>query len=167
MNAPRIVRADYADPAHGAAIVELLDIYARDPMGGATSLSEEVKAALVPGLAASPCAFSLLVFASDEAGGQAIGLVNCFQGFSTFAAKPLVNIHDIVVQPEWRGRGVARALFAAVEAIAAERGACKVTLEVLNGNSPAKALYASMGYGDYVLDPHMGNALFWQKRLAA
>lgn len=167
MSAARIVRADYADPAHGAAIVGLLDIYARDPMGGGEPLPDDVKAALVPGLAASPSAFSLLAFAGEAGVEEVVGLVTCFHGFSTFAAKPLVNIHDIVVRPAWRGRGVARALFAGVEAIARDRGACKVTLEVLSGNAPARALYASMGYGDYVLDPHMGNALFWQKRLAA
>lgn len=163
MNEIRIVQADYDDPAHGAAIVELLDVYARDAMGGGTPLCEEVKTALVPGLAANPCAFSLLAFV----GADAAGLANCFFGFSTFAAKPLVNIHDIVVRPEGRGGGIARALFAEVESIAAARGACKITLEVLSGNEPAKALYASMGYGDYVLNPHMGSALFWQKRLAA
>ena len=163
MTEAHIVQADYADPAHGAAIVELLDIYARDPMGGGESLPEEVKAALVPGLAATPGAFSLLAFA----GSETVGLVNCFRAYSTFAARPLVNIHDIVVRPERRGTGIARALFAAVEAIAITQGACKVTLEVLSGNAPARALYESMGYGDYVLDPHMGNALFWQKRFAA
>ena len=60
---------------------------------------------------------------------------------------------------------MARALFAALETEARARGACKVTLEVLSGNVPARALYASLGYGDYVLDPNAGHALFWQKRL--
>ena len=93
--------------------------------------------------------------------------MNCVWGFSTFAASPLVNIHDLIVSPEARGEGVGKALFAAVEEIARDKGACKVTLEVLSGNEPAKALYASLGYGDYTLDPEQGTALFWQKKMAA
>jgi ribosomal protein S18 acetylase RimI-like enzyme len=69
------------------------------------------------------------------------------------------------VVPAHRGKGVARALFAAIEGEAEARGACKVTLEVLSGNHRAKDLYVSLGYGDYQLDPEAGNALFWQKRL--
>jgi len=163
MDAPTITieRADYANPRDAEAVVALLDAYARDPMGGATPLTAEVRAALVPGLAATPEAFSLIARMDDEP----IGLANSFTGFSTFAARPLVNIHDVVVLPGHRGRGIARALFARVEAEARALGACKVTLEVLSGNAPARALYASLGYGDFALDPETGSALFWQKKL--
>lgn len=90
---------------------------------------------------------------------------NCFWAFSTFAAKPLVNIHDVVVDEKFRGKGIGRQLFAEIETVAREKDACKITLEVLSGNAPAKALYASLGYGDYALDPDKGHTLFWQKRL--
>jgi ribosomal protein S18 acetylase RimI-like enzyme len=163
MTALRIIRANYAEPDHAQAIVELLDSYACDPMGGGTPLSNETRSTLIAGLAATPSAFSLLAYI-DQA---PVGLTNCFFGYSTFAAKPLVNIHDMVVLPGHRGFGIARAMFTEIERIAADAGACKITLEVLNGNERAKALYASLGYGDYALDPEKGTALFWQKRLAA
>lgn len=111
-------------------------------------------------LAGNPHAFSLLARIDDEA----VGLANCFMGYSTFAAAPLVNIHDLAVLPGHRGAGIGKALMAAIEAEALKRGACKVTLEVLSGN-PARHLYAACGYGDYQLDPATGHALFWQKRL--
>ena len=158
-----IIRADYSDDAHGAAILSLLDAYARDPMGGGEPLSDDARANLLPALAQQPGAFSLIAYWD----GEPVGLANCFTGFSTFAAKPLVNIHDIVTLPQARGRGVASAMFAEIERIAADLGACKVTLEVLSGNEPAKSLYMKLGYGDYALDPTSGTALFWQKRLAA
>ncbi len=158
-----VVIADYANPAHAEAVVTLLDAYACDPMGGGEPLCDDVREALIPGLAAQPNAMSLIAYAD----GSPVGLSNCFFAFSTFMARPLVNIHDIVVLPDYRGKGVARALFAEIERIANARGACKVTLEVLSGNTRAKALYASLGYGDYTLDPEAGTALFWQKRLAA
>ena len=153
--------ADYTDAADAARVVALLDSYANDPMGGGQGLTDNVRARLVPGLAAHPGAFSLLAFAGEEA----VGLANCITGFSTFAARPLVNIHDMAVLPGQRGRGVGRALMLAVETEAKTRGACKVTLEVLSGNAPAKGLYAALGYGDYALDPQSGTALFWEKKL--
>ena len=156
-----IERVDYADPAQGADLFRLLDLYARDPAGGGKPLDPASKDRLLAGLAATPNAFSLLAYVD----GEAVGLANCFTGFSTFAMKPLVNIHDLAVAPAFRGRGIGRALFAAIETEARALGAAKVTLEVLSGNETAKALYRSLGYGDYVLDPHMGEALFWQKVL--
>lgn len=153
--------ADYADPQDAVTVVELLDTYARDPMGGGSPLAADVKARLAGDLAANPHAFSLIA----RVDGEPVGLANCFMGYSTFAAAPLVNIHDFAVVPGQRGTGIGRALLAAVEAEALKRGACKVTLEVLSGNEPAKRLYAANGYGDYQLDPAAGQALFWQKRL--
>jgi GNAT superfamily N-acetyltransferase len=152
--------ADYADPRDAADLVAVLDAYARDPMGGGEPLSEDVKARLAGDLAANPHAFSLLARLGDEA----VGLANCFMGYSTFAAAPLVNIHDLAVLAGHRGAGIGKALMAAIEAEALKRGACKVTLEVLSGN-PARHLYERQGYGDYQLDPATGHALFWQKRL--
>lgn len=156
-----ITRADFTDPADAAALVTVLDAYARDPMGGGEPLSEDVRARLAPALAEFPGAFALIA----RLDGEPVGLATCFMGFSTFAAQPLVNVHDVSVVPGHRGKGVARALFAAIEAEARARGACKITLEVLSGNHRAKQLYASLGYGDYQLDPASGHALFWQKKL--
>lgn len=152
---------DFADPADAAALVDVLDGYARDPMGGGQPLAEDVRARLPQGLADSPGAFAFLA----RVKGRPVGLAICFTAFSTFAARPLVNIHDVSVLASHRGRGIASALFAAIEAQARTLGACKITLEVLSGNDNAKRLYASLGYGDYTLDPAAGHALFWQKRL--
>lgn len=154
-------QADYGYAPDAAAVVSLLDAYARDPMGGGKPLDDAVRGRLVAALDAFPGAFSLLAFDGNEP----VGLANCFTGFSTFAARPLVNIHDIAVMPAARGRGVGRALMLAVEEEARARGACKVTLEVLGGNERAKALYAALGYENYALDPQAGTAQFWEKKL--
>ena len=153
--------ADYADQRDAADVVALLDEYARDPMGGGAPLSAEARARVVPGLAATPGAFSLIA----RFDGEAVGLANCFTGYSTFAAAPLVNVHDMAVVAAHRGHGIGKALLGAVEAEARRRGACKVTLEVLSGNARARALYVALGYNDYQLDPEAGHALFWQKKL--
>lgn len=155
------LRADYANPAHAAALVMLLDAYASDPAGGGQGLSNFAKAHLVPGLAARPQAYSVLAFD----GAQPVGLVNCIEGFSTFACRPLVNVHDVAVLASHRGRGIAEQMLAEAEAVARERGAVKLTLEVLSGNHSAMRLYERIGFAGYQLDPAMGSARFLQKWL--
>lgn len=152
--------ADYAQTGDAAAIVQLLDAYAQDPAGGAEPLSEFAKVNLVSALARRS-AFSVLAFAGD----QPVGLVNCLEGFSTFACQPLVNVHDVAVLAAFRGRGVGRAMLTLAEAEATRRGACKLTLEVLSGNHAARNLYQHLGFADYQLAPEMGSACFMQKWL--
>jgi len=156
-----IVRADYANPRHAEAIVDLLDGYACDPMGGGKPLSDAAKSGLIAALAARPTALSVLAFVD----GVPVGLINAFEGFSTFRCAPLLNIHDVAVSAAFRNQGLARRMLEVVEAIALERGCCKLTLEVLEGNRPAAALYRSIGFAGYQLDPSTGAAMFWEKPL--
>lgn len=166
-SAVRICRADYANPVHADAVLAVLDAYARDPMGGGQALDDFTRANLVAALAARPQIFSVLAFGSGERSGTEIpiGLVNCVEGFSTFACRPLVNVHDVAVLPAYRGQGVAEKMLAMVEKIARQRGACKLTLEVLQGNAGAIRLYQRVGFANYQLDPAMGQAQFLQKWL--
>ena len=158
----RILQANYNDALHAHAIVALLDAYAQDPTGGGAPLSDFAKANLVQELAKRPQAFSVLAFD----GSAPIGLVNCIEGFSTFACKPLVNVHDVAVLASHRGQRVGEQMLALAEQIAVQRGACKLTLEVLSGNRSAIKLYERIGFAGYQLDPAMGNARFLQKWLA-
>ena len=175
---PRItVRAvDYANPRDAAALVDLLDGYARDVAGGGKPLGAEVKQGLVQALRQrQPQAFSVMAWVEGEGEGEgaasvphagvAVGLVNCFEGFSTFACKPLVNVHDVVVVPAWRGHRIAQRMLQEVETLARGRGACKLTLEVLSGNRAAIQAYEREGFAAYALDPRMGSARFFQKLL--
>jgi ribosomal protein S18 acetylase RimI-like enzyme len=166
MNLPsvHVCGADYSRPRHAHVLVEMLDAYAQDPMGGGEPLSEFAKTNLATSLAARNQAFSVLAFeAADEK--TPVGLINCIEGFSTFACKPLVNVHDVVVLPAYRGQRVAERMFALVQSIARERGACKLTLEVLSGNLGAMRLYTRLGFAQYQLDPAAGKAQFYQKWL--
>lgn len=153
--------ADYASAADANALVFLLDSYASDPMGGGSPLSDFAKANLPQALAARPQAFS--VIARD--GETPVGLINCIEGFSTFACRPLVNVHDVVVLASHRGQRIGERMLALVTQLALQRGACKLTLEVLEGNVSAVRLYERSGFAPYRLDPSMGDARFFQKVL--
>jgi ribosomal protein S18 acetylase RimI-like enzyme len=137
-------RASFTDPADAAAILRLVDAYARDPRGGGQALSQQVCERLLPGLAAHPTSRAWLAFDGDEAVGVCVGFI----GFSTFHARPLLNIHDLAVLAGQRGRGIGQALLTAAEADARAEGCCKLTLEVLEDNHPARRLYERFGFND-------------------
>ncbi|MBP7453175.1 MAG: GNAT family N-acetyltransferase [Ottowia sp.] len=154
-------RVDYRDAHDSRALVALLDGYAQDPMGGGQALSADVHQRLCDDLARLPHAASFIAWLGDEP----VGLINTFEAYSTFKARPLVNVHDVAVAPGHRGRGVGQALLAAAEAHARERGACKLTLEVLTGNQRALRSYEQFGFAPYRLDPREGQAQLMQKWL--
>ncbi|MBP9642449.1 GNAT family N-acetyltransferase [Budvicia aquatica] len=156
-----IIMVDYTNAAQGEDLVGLLNGYALDPMGGGEALKPQVKSNLVSELAKLPHAFSVMAYVD----GKPAGLINCFFGFSTFACQPLVNIHDVAVSAEYRGLGLSQKMLDKVEQFAKQKGCCKITLEVLEGNDIAKASYRKFGFAGYELDPAMGGAMFWQKKI--
>ncbi len=154
-------QVDYLELRDRQALLDVLDAYSRDPMGAGHPLAEDVRARLCDDLSRIPGAVSFLAWAED----LPVGLINGFLGYSTFKARPLINVHDIAVVPAWRGRGVARQLLQALQDYARELGCCKLTLEVLSGNRRARQAYISFGFEDYALDPDAGTAIFMQKWL--
>ena len=139
-----VLEADLGDRRHQAAIEYLVDTYARDPMGAGESLPDEVRDRLIPGLRQHPTAMIFLAFD----GAEPVGIAVCFVGFSTFAARSLINIHDLAVVPAYRGQGVGRLLLKRVEARGHELGCCKLTLEVRADNHRAQRLYTRGGFGE-------------------
>lgn len=145
----------------GEVLLALLQVYASDPMGGGGPLPQTVVENLLPQLEQRSDYFGVIAFIDEVPAG----LVNCFEGFSTFAARPLMNIHDVIVAPAYRGKGLSQRMLNVVEQRAQERGCCKLTLEVLSNNRAAQGAYRKFGFASYQLDPEVGQALFWQKEI--
>jgi GNAT superfamily N-acetyltransferase len=156
-----VLNVDYKNKRHAAALIYLLNNYAEDPMGGGASLPLVIRNDLPDALARIPHAFSVICYVDDKP----VGLINCFEAFSTFQCKALINIHDVIVVDEFRGLGVSQLMLGEVEKIAREKDCCKLTLEILDGNVAAKNSYKKFGFSAYELDPKKGNAVFWQKPL--
>jgi ribosomal protein S18 acetylase RimI-like enzyme len=162
MNQPaQIVEADLARPDHQRDILALTQAYALDPMGNGRPLPREVLDQLIPGLRSHPT--TLIFLAHVE--GQAAGIATCFRGFSTFSARPLINIHDLAVVESHRGRGIGRQLLEAVERKARELGCCKVTLEVQENNTLARGVYQRAGFAQGTYAETTGGSLFYWKML--
>lgn len=158
--------ANYQCRSHRVAILRLLSEYAADPAIDGRGLSFEVRQRVVDELAAREHAVSILAFANCRDGSSdAVGLINGFETFSTFAAMPVLNLHDVMVTSRCRGQGVGRLLMEAATELARSRGCCKVTLEVYRGNTAAAGLYRSCDFRDPVGNRDLGETLFLNKIL--
>lgn len=138
----QVRRVDFGRAQDSARYLALLDAYARDPMGAGRPLSAEVLERVPRDLARHPGAYCLLA----EHGAMAVGFATCFLGYSTFQARPLLNIHDIAVVREWRGRSVARDLLVSIADLGRDLGCCRITLEVREDNPTACRVYARAGF---------------------
>src|SRR5688572_21445992 len=80
-----------------------------------------------------------------ERGGAPVGFALFFQSYSTFLAKPGLYLEDLFVLPAARGKGVGKALMAALARIAVQRDYGRFEWSVLDWNEPALAFYTSLG----------------------
>lgn len=158
-----IREANWDDARDRLAALLVLDTYASGESGGGAPLSAEVKRRLIPALREHGQALVLLAFED----GQPAGIATCFFGFSTFYARPLLNVHDLAVMPAFQRRGIGRALLEAAEAGASARGCCKLTLEVREDNRVARELYHQHGFRDLDLSGATYPTLFLAKPLRA
>jgi GNAT superfamily N-acetyltransferase len=78
---------------------------------------------------------------ADEPAGFAL----FFHNFSTFLGRPGIYLEDLYVKPEFRGKGIGRAMLAHVAGLAKERDCGRLEWSVLNWNEPAIRLYRSIG----------------------
>lgn len=150
------VPIDLSDPVHCHELIRLLDTYMQDDMGNRAPMPSDLAPKILHGLKNYPCYLGFFAMAD----GQFAALANCNKNFSTFQAKPLINIHDFVVHPDFRGKGVGRFLLDALAAFAKEQGCCRINLEVRHDNVNAQKLYRKAGYNDCY-----ERMYFWEKRL--
>jgi ribosomal protein S18 acetylase RimI-like enzyme len=151
-----IITCDYYKPEHKHAIAALINAYIADEMGGGESLSEPDQLSLVEGMKNHPKSIILLA----ETDGVFAGILTAFENFSTFTAKPMINIHDIFVLKEYRGSGIGRQLMKGIIREAENRNSSRISLEVRKDNHNAQGLYKSLGFVD--TDPSM---FYWRKYL--
>lgn len=137
-----IVQVDFANLGHREGVVAMVNAYASDPQVGGISLPPDVLESLGERLARHPTTVAWLATEGEVPVGVLVG----FFGFSTFAARPLLNLHDLAVIDSHRGRGIGRRLLATAEAHAREQDCCAMTLEVRGDNLSAQRLYRQMGF---------------------
>jgi ribosomal protein S18 acetylase RimI-like enzyme len=151
-----VVEVDFENAEHCNAVIDLMNHYMMDEMGNHPPHTKESAKQLIEGLKNHCNKLCLLA----ESEGKFVGLVNCFISFGTFAAKPFINVHDVVVLKTQRGKGIGRIMLEEVAKKAKAMGCSKITLEVREDNAGAKHLYNKLGYNDGFPPMH-----FWTKYL--
>ena len=80
-----------------------------------------------------------------EVDGKSVGFALFFHNYSTFDGKPGLYLEDLYVMPEYRGRGLGKALLVALAKLAVERSCGRVEWSVLDWNEPSIQFYESLG----------------------
>ena len=134
-------QADLSKPSDQDHILNLLNNFSLESPS-AEALPMQVQESLIHNLQQHP---TTLIFLAEQA-DVPVGVAVCFLGFSTFASKPLLNLHDFYVLKKCQGQGIGREFLAFLEEEARARGCCRVTLEVYHNNIQAKTLYEKCGF---------------------
>lgn len=163
MSSPEFRLAELTNSRDRAAFVELLDQYSRDPFGSGKPMPSEILEVLPERWQNHVGAFTIVAWMEDTPAGMA----NCLTSFSTFKAKPRINIHDLIVLPKFRGIGLGRKLIEAVCREAKLRDACQVTLEVRADNEHARQLYERCGFQGLENPIQNGTHFFGVKQLSS
>ena len=133
----RIRKATAGDTALILSFIQALAEFERAP--------NEVKATeadlLRDGFGPNPFYFCLIA----EHDGRPAGFAFYFFNYSTWVGRPGIYVEDLFVLPEFRGRGIGKAMLQQVAAIAVEAGCQRLQLQVLDWNTPAIEFYRAVG----------------------
>ncbi|OHD05373.1 MAG: hypothetical protein A2086_08525 [Spirochaetes bacterium GWD1_27_9] len=139
----KIIESDLQNQKEQEAFIDLLNNYIKDGMGGGMPFETQiVKDKLLNDIKNFPTKKIFFAIIDEKFVGMAV----TFVGYSTFNAKPLINIHDIIVLKEFRNKGIGKNLITAIFQKAKSLNCCKITLEVRSDNESAQHLYKKIGF---------------------
>ena len=84
-----------------------------------------------------------VVFAEWD--GKPAGFALFFYNYSTWQGRPGLYLEDLFVKPEFRGKGIGKALLLHLAKIAVENNCGRYQWQVLDWNEPAISFYKSSG----------------------
>lgn len=151
----KLIKVDLHNKSHCDAVIDLLNHYMLDEMGIGEAMPQGLDSTIIEGLKKHQAYLGFLV----EVDNKFTALANCNLNFSTWKAKPLINIHDFIVSPQYRKMGVGLFLLKGIEDYAKEKGYCRINLEVRQDNYKAQNLYKKAGFQE--CDP---SNYFWENR---
>lgn len=135
---PPVVReAVPADAGELHRLVKELARYERAPDAVQATTGDIADALFGP----HPVALALVA----EVDRRVVGMAVYFMSFSTWTGRAGLYLEDLYVEPEYRSRGLGRALLAALAARAVQQGCSRLEWAVLDWNEPAIGFYRSLG----------------------
>lgn len=152
----QFIKVDLQSDKHCEALLGLLNQYMLDDFGIKKAMPADLGPKIVDGLKKHTAYLGFFVQIDNEMAA----LANCNLVFSTWKAKPVINIHDFIVSEKFRRRGVGLFLLKGIENYALEMGYCRLNLEVRYDNVKAQELYKKAGFTE--CDP---SNYFWEKKM--
>ncbi|MCL9781876.1 GNAT family N-acetyltransferase [Vibrio sp. S4M6] len=124
-----------------------------------SKLSDAAIELMVEQLLALPYFHGFVCYSDNRPAGFAI----CYESFSTYTGKKVLNIHDFMITLHCRNQKLGQYLLEHIENFCREHDYGKITLEVNEKNTAAQNLYHSCGFSD--LSTKNENILHWEKQL--
>ena len=118
-------------------LIRALAIYEREPDAVTATESDLLR----DGFGASP-KFRCVI---AEWNGEAAGFAFWFYNYSTWQGRPGLYLEDLFVKPEFRGKGIGKALLLHLARVASEEHCGRFEWSVLDWNTPAIEFYESLG----------------------
>ena len=156
MKPKQFVEVDLNNENHCAQLLRLLNEYMEDEMGFGKSMPKELGPKIIQGLNNHLAYIGFFVCIENEFAA----LANCNLNFSSWQAKPIINIHDFIVSPNFRKQGVGLFLLDEIAKHAKGKGYCRINLEVRHDNIKAQDLYRKSGFVE--CDPPN---YFWERKI--
>lgn len=152
----QVIKGNINNEIEAENMLKVLNYYMQDPMGGNFSLNPQLAINIISGLKKQINYVFFIAYYEN----QPAGIANCFINFSTFKGKQYINIHDFAVLPNFRRKGIGKAIMQAIVDDAIIQGYCRINLEVRQDNYEAQKLYKRAGFTE--CDSPM---FFWEKLL--
>ncbi len=133
----KIRAATREDVALMLELIRALAVYEREP-DAVTATEADI---LRDGFGPSP-KFRCVIAEWD---GHAAGFAFWFYNYSTWQGRPGLYLEDLFVKPEFRGKGIGKALLLHLAKVAVDEGCGRFEWSVLDWNSPAIEFYESLG----------------------
>src|SRR5438445_869316 len=132
-------------PATKADVPLILDFirelaaYEREPHKAVATAVALIRDGFTPGAAPK---FRVVI---AEWGSQPAGFALFFYNYSTWWGRAGIHLEDLFVRPEFRGKGIGKALLVYLAQIAVEENCRRLEWQVLDWNTPAIDFYESLG----------------------
>lgn len=151
-----VIEADLNNTDQMNDLLFVLESYKTGEMGDGIPYTSGEKARLSTQFLIHPNVMVFLIYSRGKIAGGSV----CFKSFSTFTTGNLLNIHDLCIIEEFRGRGLGRELMESIAQKGRDLLCSKITLEVRDDNGIAKGLYKKFRFEDASPIMH-----FWSKKL--
>ena len=156
-----VIPADLGDTVQCGHIIRLLDLLAQDACSGGAPLPAKARENIISEFYVRPFIRTFIAYANE----RCVGLCVVIESFNTFACAPVVTIHNLFVQHDWRSRGIGMLLLRSAATLARNIGACKLQCDVMSRNGVAKGLFSKCGFEPFVIDDSTGSAESWHLNL--